>query len=214
MIWAVGIALSFVVVVLAWRVARHRPEHRAVAWFLSANLAADVARQAIALYVLAPARARLAGAPFTGLPRAAFHVEEAGFLLWPAGVAALSIVVFLRRRAWPVVIVYGLAVLALAATYPVTRGPTLRRAYLGLELAALAVALGCFVMWVWRKEAATLTRATVLLLAVVELIIVAGPYASGLFASWGIAQAVYATLYVVLVLLHGVGSWGSSKPSS
>src|SRR5262249_22622147 len=137
-------------------------------------------------------------APFTGALRLLFHVDEGLYLAWHAGIVALALWVFLKRRPWIVAVVWGVAVAALSATYPVTRGQVLLRAYLAAELVTLAAIVGCFVMWWWRKNAPTLQTWCALIIGAFEVIIV-GPYRLGLIDAWDRAQAALATLHVVLV---------------
>jgi hypothetical protein len=53
-------ALSALATILAWIVARHRPEHRPIAWLLGYGLVTDAVREFIGAQVLRPARAELA----------------------------------------------------------------------------------------------------------------------------------------------------------
>lgn len=210
--WTVAAALYLVAVALAWGVARRRPEHRPVAALLSVGLVADLVRQAIGVLVLQPTRAASGGAPFSGQARAAFHVDEALFLAWPAAVAACAVAVYLRRRPWPVALVYVVATIAVCAAYPMLRGPALARAYFGAELAGVAVALGSFIMWAWRRESPNLTRGALFLIVAIELVTLL-PFNKGPFQYWPIAQASYMTLYVVLIVLHGGILWGRGSSS-
>jgi hypothetical protein len=212
-LWAVAATLSATVVLAAWAVARRRPEHRPIASLLSAGLVADLARQGIGVYVLQPTRAAAGGLPFTGAARFAFHVDQALFLSWPAALAACAVLVYLGRRPWPVALVYGLAVTLFTMAYPALRGAPLGRAYLGAELAALAVCLGTFITWAWRREAPDLTRSVMFIISAVELVTLL-PYRKGPFAFWPLAQASYMTLYVVLIILHGGTLWGRGSSSS
>ena len=210
--WAAGIGLASVVVALAWAVARRRPEHRYVAGALSVGLAADLARQALIVWVFRPARAASGGAPFTGLARIAADADNALFLAYPCALAALSVWTFLRRRPWPVLVVYALAVAGLAAAYPASRGGALARVYMAVELASVAVTAGAFVMWFWRRETPTLTHGVTLLLGAVEVATLV-PYKLSFFSSWSVARASYMTLYVVLIVLYGGVVWGSGSSS-
>lgn len=212
MTWAAGIGLAAIVVLLAWSVARRRPEHRLVAGALTLGLAADLARQAIVLGVLRPARAASDGAPLSGIAGVACDVDNALFLAYPAALAALSVWTFLHRRPWPVLVAYALTVAGLAAAYPASRGEALARTYMGAELAAVAVTAGAFVMWFWRREPPTLTHGVTLLLGACEIATLI-PYRRHLFSSWTIAQAAYMTLYVILIVLHGGALWGSGSSS-
>ena len=89
--------------------ARRRREYAPVAVFLCWVLLSHVVRPLIRIYIGAgPA----GGVPYAGLPRAAFHVEQALFVSWPIGITALAIHVLAKRRAWPI----GLAYVAIAVS--------------------------------------------------------------------------------------------------
>src|SRR4051794_9795305 len=89
---------------LAAREARRRPAHRPVARFLAFALAANLGCWAIAGALGDEPR------PYRGGARALFHVEQALFAAWPAGLAATCVRVFLRRRTTPIFVAYGLGV--------------------------------------------------------------------------------------------------------
>lgn len=219
--WAAGVTLAAVVVVLAWSVTRRQREHLYVASVLTLGLTSDVIRKAILVYILRPARVVSGDNPFNGAARIACDVDNALILAYPAALAALALWVFLRRRPWPVACVYVLAVSTLAAIYPVSRGVFLARSYIAAELGAVAVTFGSFVMWYWRRESPTLTRGVTLLLGLTELVSLI-PYQRSPFAwlpiaqAWSIAQAAYMTTYVVLIVVYGSVLWdsGSSSPSN
>jgi len=212
MLWTVLILLASIVVALAWVVVRRRPDHRPVAAVLTVGLVSDVARQALRVAVFLPARERLHGAPFTGWVRVAADVDNALFLAYPAAIVALMVVVFLRRRAWPVAVLWALAVAALAIAYPASRGAVLSRCYLAAELAAVAMTVGAAVTWFWRREAPTLTHGIALLIGASEAATLL-PFYKGLFNSWTLARASYVTLYAILIVLYGGVVCGSSSRS-
>jgi hypothetical protein len=140
---------------LAWPMARRRPEHRPVAWLLTFGLVSDLIRRGLQGLVLGPAYVALAGAPATGWVRVAAHVEQALFLAWPAGLAALTLWTYLRWRPWPVVLGYATTIAVLIIGYPGLRGALVRKAYLGFELACVALAVGAFVHWIAFRRGCT-----------------------------------------------------------
>jgi hypothetical protein len=202
--------------------ARVQPQYRPVTGFLVTTTIANAARLAIIAYVLAPARATMRAAgldpalvPFTGWAEAACDVELALFLLWPAGIAALSIAVFLRRRPWAVAAIWALASIANAVSYPALRGATLARCYTAAELASLLVGVGCIVSWLphRRERLPGLHTTVVMLLIAVGLTgLVKGPWRFGIFDTWALAQIGYAVTYAVIMVLEGGVLW--IKPSS
>jgi hypothetical protein len=206
------LALSTAVTIVSWLVAARRSEHRPVALFLTLSLGADLGRWGLTALVLIPERVRSGGAPFTGWYRVACDIDPALFLAGQAGLAALAMWVFLRRRPWPVAVAWAVAVAALVVTYPTTRGAVLQRCYLAAELATVAVVAGCYVMWWWRREKPSFSNVCTLLLGSGQVAILIGPYSRNIFTSWDIAQAMYATIYVVLFLLHGGILWRLEQP--
>lgn len=212
MFWTAAAGLAGVTVVLAWLVARGRPDHRPVAALLTVGFASDLVRQALRVAVFVPARASFAGAPFTGWVRVAADVDNALFLAYPAAIVAVMVVVFLKRPAWPVAVVWALIVAALAIAYPASRGAVLSRCYLAAELAAVAVTVGAAVTWFWRREAPTLTSGIALLIGASEAATLL-PFYKGLFNSWTLARVSYVTLYAILIVLYGSVVCGSSSRS-
>ena len=189
-------------------VARRRAEYRPIAVFLAVVAVANLAKMAIRLGVLVPARE--AGAvPFTGWVRVASHVESALFLLWMAGLAALALAVYLGRRPWPVAVGWAAAVALLALVFPHARGDELRRLYLAAELAALVVALGSMVQWlITRREPPRLPHVIVAILVAVDLAgLVVGPWRWGLFAGWNLAQVAYCVMYASMIALQLAVVW-------
>lgn len=207
------LALLAAVVAVSWWVAARRTEHRPVALFLSLSLASDLARWALTTLVLIPGAERSGGAPFTGWYRAACDLDNALFLAGQAGLAALAMWVFLRRRPWAVAVAWALAVAALDVAYPITRGEVLQRCYLAAELATLAFFAGCYVLWWGRREKPSFSNVCTLLLGCGEVAILLGPYSRNIFTSWDIAQAMYTTLYVVLLVLQGGMIWNPPQQS-
>jgi hypothetical protein len=190
--------------------ARNRALHRAVALLLAGGVVADLARHALAVGVLAPARA-LGNTPFTGAARVAFHLEQTLFLAWPAGLAAIGLVVLAGRRPWPAVAGHALATVGLALTYPAFRGPALASVYLSLELVALGAFAAAALAWWGRRERPSLTEGSVLLLGFVELGAVVA-YRQPFGAGWEWAQVIYLVAFSTLIGLHLGELWTSSRP--
>ncbi|WP_438014909.1 hypothetical protein WMF18_28980 [Sorangium sp. So ce315] len=199
--------LAVLSTVLAWLVSRHRPEHRPIAWLLGYGLATDAVRELIGARVLRPARAELAGAPFTGWVRVAGHVESALFVGWMAGVAALAVFIFGRRRPWGVLAVYVVAVAVLVAGYPTIRGAMLGRAYLALELAALCTSVGCLILWFLGGERGKTHHLAAGFIVIGESLMLVGPFRMGIFDAWDLARSILIALYISLVPVQGVAIW-------
>jgi hypothetical protein len=220
LLYAATVVLLYVAALGAVLLALRRADYRPVARFLAAVATADLARMTAQRWLIVPTweAQRAAGidpaiVPLSGLARVGGHVEHAGFLVWPAGVAALMLAVLGRRRAWPALVAYGIAVAVLILAYPAIRGDLLRRYYLACELGALATALVSATAWWRRREAPALPAAAALLIAALDLAVLFGPYRVGLWTAWPFAQAVYVVLYLVLVTIQGGALWDSYRTS-
>jgi hypothetical protein len=194
---------ALVAVVVAWK----RSEHRPVAAFLAGTVVADLVRLGLSLGPLA-----ISG-PYKGPLRALFHVEQALFLTWPAGIAALALWVYRKRHPFPVAIAYALAVAVLVIGYPAIRGDLLRRCYLAAEIAAVVTAIGAFVRWVGRAPPRLPQVVTTFVLVVDMVSLAVGPWQWGLFGAWALAQVIYSALYAVLIVVQIGALWISPSSS-
>jgi hypothetical protein len=131
-------------------VARRLKEYAAVAWLLGFMVFADLVRPALTLLVLAPARAAH-GLPYAGSARVPFHAEQALFVGCLAGIAALAVHAYVRRRPWPVALAYLAVVSVLVLGYPTVRRELLQGIYLATTLSVIAVSLASIALW-WRGK--------------------------------------------------------------
>jgi hypothetical protein len=208
--------------IMAVPVARAQSEYRPVAGFLIGTTIANLVRLSIISYVLNPTRDSMRAAgfepavvPFTGWAEIATNVESSLFLLWPAGIAALSIAVFLHRRPWIVAAVWAYASIGSAVSYSALRGAVLARWYTVAELVSLLVGVGCCASWLpHRRErpAGLHTTIVTLLIAVGLAGLVVGPWRFGIFDKWALAQVTYAVTYAVIFVLEVGFLW--IKPKS
>lgn len=208
----VGVALAGVLAVLAWWIAWRRRVHRPIAWFVTANLVADLVLWTLTKNVLAPARLAIGAAPYAGWDRVAFHVHQAAFLVWPAGIAAVAVAVFVRRRPWPVLGAFAAAVAGIAAAYPAVRGAALARVYFAAELLALLVAAGAGVTWWWRRKRPVLSTDAggVLALAQIGVTVHWAPFEKG----WDWQATTIVGAYAILTVLHAGEQWFLRRSTS
>lgn len=136
-------------VILAWR----RTDHRPFAAWSAGTTTATIARLILAITVL-PVRPP-GSPPFVGIQRAFFHVDQALFLASAAALAAVAIVLCATRRtlALLVPITWAGAVVYLSTHYPEVRGDALRKVYLAVELATIAVAVDPERLERWHERA-------------------------------------------------------------
>lgn len=211
---ALGYALSALVTALAWLVTQRRPAHRPIALLLTLGLGSDVIRRQLYVHAIGPGHVVAAGGPLTGAARVAFHVEQALFLAWPAGLVATALAIFLRRRPWLVAAAWTFAVEALVRSYPVTRGDVLRRAYLAAELLTIAISSGAVIQWGRSRQWPTPAQDILMVLIGAEIATVWGPWRHDLFGGWSANQIMYSVTYLVVALLQGVVLWKHSRSSS
>ena len=203
--------LATTAAVLAWALSRRNPQHRIVAWCFTAYVVANAARGLLLAYVLPPPD----GPPLEGPLLIALYADRALYLVWRACLAAMAVLVLLRRRIWPVGVVYAASVVALALAYPVTRGEVLRKVYLAADLAALFVGIASLAVWVRRREPSDLTARIVGVILISHLAAaIVGPYRLGLFgAEWALQQAAYLVIWSIVVLVQWNALWASSRSS-
>ncbi len=207
----VAYIFAILAAVLAVALARERAEHRPIAVFLVVAVVVDLARA----YLRARFALDLPG-PYEGARRIAFHVDEAGFLGWPAGLAALGLVVFARRPAWPPFVLWGLACAVLFALYPsdIVRGAGLQRVYLAAYLGGLAAALVTGLSW-WnaKRNKPGPAHAVLLMLAIVDVARLV-PFYGSVFDRWATyAPPTNAVLYAAVSAVEGGFLWQSSRSS-
>jgi hypothetical protein len=183
--------------------ARRERTFTPVAWLLGGSLLADGVALTLTLLFLAPARA-IGAVPYTGSARAAFHVTQALFVGWSAGITALAIHSFAKRRPWAVALVYLVVVAAIAAAYPELRRERLQSAYLAMTMVSIAVSSGAIAVW-WRSKPTTPpgpAQITAALFVLFEFGALIGPYAAGLIdVNWPIANGLHMGLDVGLAIL-------------
>lgn len=197
-------ALALVAAVLSWTVARGRPSYRPVAWLLTGQFLIDMASLALRELVFVPYYPPLGGGPATGWLRVAAHTEQALFIGWRVGIAALAVWIFGRKSPRLVFLVYAAVVLGLILGYPTVRGELLQRAYLAIELAVLCVSIGFFIRWYLGRERWTPeTLVTGLIIALESAMITGGPYRFVIFSAWDRAWAILIVLYASLIIVEG-----------
>jgi len=148
--------------------------------------------------------------PLEGWARVAFHAQQALFLTWPAGLAAIVLVLFVSRRwtaalpgvAWAALVAY------LSTHYPAVRGDALRGVYLAAELAAVTVAAGSIITWTWRRASPTPAHACALFVALIDAVaLIGGALRYGVFEYWYLDQICSLLLYAFLTLYQGRTLW-------
>ena len=192
--------IAFVAAILLAR--RHRT-YAPIAWFLGVMSIADIARTVLSLFILGSGPP--GGVPYSGWARVAFHIEQAFFVAWPIGIAALSVHVIAKLKVWPLVAAYLVVLAVLFGGYPTIRRELLQSVYLAITLGSLLVSLGAAAFWWWGKKPTTPPERAVLLFIVGECVAIVGPYAAGLIdVNWPIAHGAYFGLYLILAVLEVV----------
>jgi hypothetical protein len=203
--WGMPYWLAILAAVLGFVVARQRVEYRPVAWFLGGMTAIDVGRFVLARVVDFEGAPR----PHVGMVRLAFHADELGFLAWPAGLAALALVVFAARRSWPVLAVYLATWAALVALYPSAwvRGDGLRRVYLAAFLVGLLTYVASLAKWGAKRVKPEAEHAVLLVLGATEVARILS-FSAPIVARWGAWMPPgNGVLYAVIAAMEGVFLW-------
>ena len=203
--------LHAIAAVLAAAIARKRSGYRPVAAFFMSTAIADLA---LAALIAAGAPTALPAAPLTGLARLLGHVRQALYRAWPFGFTAMFVAIFAGRRPWAVGAAYVVTITMLVLGYPTIGGELLRKTYSGIELAALAVAAGAFIPWIWRRESPRIQHVMAILLLSGEVALLLGPWHHDIFEGWDAGRIMYATAYIVFIVFQGGVLWNSSEQSS
>lgn len=199
---------------VAWAVTRRRPEHRPIAFALSAAFLADVAR--VVLVYFFPPNLDLAAPLRTGSRLLAAYADRALYLVWPAALAGMALRVLAQRPAWPAAAAYVTASAYAIGSYASLRFDALRRFYLAAELVALLIGFAAFLTWLrraWRKERPDLSVTIAALLVAAHLAaILSGPFTAGLFsaAAWAPMRGAYFVILAVVIVIQGGALWKRS----
>ena len=186
-----------------------RRSYRTVALLFVAVALADWLRLWLDLGIL-----RAAPRPRTGMTRLAYHLDQALFLVWPAGLAAVAGWVFGRRRPLGVAVAYGATLATLVLGYPRLRQEALAVAYFGIHALAFGYALTCALRR-FTEETIQIEHVTVIFSTVLSLAALLGPYTGRDWIDrWRMAQFANVVLYAILTYHQGALLWGSSRSSS
>jgi len=203
-------ALWLAVIVLAWMLARRRPEHRVIAVLLSVGFAVDIVRPVFdglaAPADAAPSLQRLAW--IAGV------LAHAVALLWPAALVGAALVVFAGKRPWAAVAGWAGALAMLVIVHPAREDQA--RAFALVQLLATACAAGLVVAW-YRKRAGRAMSSAHFALAMIlstELVSLLGAWRVGPFEHWPISQALYLLLFAMLIVSQWRYLWSSPQPSA
>lgn len=197
---------------MAITIARRRADYRPVAALLVGTALANLA---LFGFILGGAPTSVPAEPLTGMARLAGHTRQALYLLWPFGLVATFLVVFLKRRPWPVAAAYGVFLATLVFGYPTIRGDLLRQAYLAAEIASVLLSLGILIQWGWRRESPTLVHLAAMMLLFGEAGVLYGAWQGDIFgAGWDMGPVMYSTVYAVLCAVQGVVLWRHGAQSS
>ena len=185
-------AAAILAVGFGWEVVRRRADHWPAAALFTYGLGSDAARR-----LLQRAAGYYGTGALEGWARVGFKVDQALFLGWYAGVAAVAVAVFLRRRPW-IVLLGWMAVVA--ALLPHERGLSLANKYRVVEFAALALGIASAFAGVRRAEKPlTITHLALLLVLLAELAVFWAPSA---FLHWATAQVIYTAAFASVALLQ------------
>lgn len=196
-----GRVLAAIVAVMAWRVAKLRPQHRPLAWWLVAAALADLARWGLGLLLAAEPR------PYAGAARVAFHADQALLLVEPVGLAAVAVLVLTGARTAPI---HGLGAAALTWVALIAgysrglRGAVMRYVYGGVEVAALLATAVAATLWAKQRRWPSMTEILLAVYVSVRVsLLTVGPYAvPDTFAEWWRGDGAQMTAVMASLLVH------------
>lgn len=222
LLWNVPCAVA---AVTAWLLVYRRravperwPFWRPIALLLTANTFADLAGFALRQGYLAELPR-----PYTGLARVAFHLEQALFLAYHWGVAAVAVVVLARRLPWPVLAwIAAVAVAVIGYSIDDAQGlPWLRgKERVGVFLYVNQFAVVAICAWSYARYHRSMRdvdyplahQTVAMMLATMEGALLFGPYMFGIreldpFRFWWLAQIGYVGLFSWLALTQWRLRW-------
>ena len=151
--------------------------------------------------------------PYSGLARAAFHIDQALLLSWPAALIASAVVIFLRRPAWPVAVGWLATASTLAVLYPTLRDGQLLTTYAVVSLLSCAVV--CGIALARFGEAWIQHQASLLLITSGEAIANVAYLFGDPVRDWDMAQTAHATSFGLVLCYQAaqiVRYWRRREP--
>lgn len=145
--------------------------------------------------------------PYEGRERGLYHVTQALFMAWPAGVAALAVLVLMRRAPVAVGVFLALEVAWVCWAYPDLRGDDLETVYRIWEATWIAVGLASIVSFARARRAPLPEHVCAIVLVGGEIVVLAGTFELGIFAHWPTAQAVYIVTFGAVAALLSRHLW-------
>jgi hypothetical protein len=190
--------------VLAWMIATRHPEHRPTAALLSTLLGLQMAVLALDAALLGPLRAELGvRAAWTGWAWAASLLANALELAWPAAILGTALVVFARRKPWPAVVAWAVAVVAYAALHPIAGDGSQPRFRAAADMLGALSAAVLGILW-YRRRANNATPGHHVLgvIIVMELLALPETPRVGTLENWPTPPIVYVVVLAVIALMH------------
>lgn len=203
--------------VFAVALARRHRGYRPIAWLLALSCLADFTRWGLGRWL------DTQPVPHTGLGRLGHHLDQALFIAWPVGIAAVCWHVYLRRVPRPHALAYVVVLAMLVIGYPwPLRGDVMRWVYAAIHATAFIASLACAVAWAAQiarmrpgregtkppevdHQTVEVEHKSALLIVAAEAALFAGPLfpvSPDPFRRWQLAQGSYALLYLMLVLIQ------------
>jgi hypothetical protein len=184
-------ALVLACAAAGWALSRRIPEHAPVAAAISWSLVSDLGRAALQELALQDAPV-----PFTEAARAAFHLEQALYLSWPAALAGAALLVYRGRSPWPAAAAWALSCVVLALAYPWLRAERLAFVHAVLWTAAMAAVAAL----AWRRLRGAPQRALALLASGATAVIVVVLWSDSPVANWNVARIVQTVAFAIVLV--------------
>jgi hypothetical protein len=192
-------------IALAWVLTSKFREHRPIAVLLSILLGIAVAKYALDVTVLAPLRATLGLAPWTGWAWAAALLSHSIGLVWSAAIAGTALVLFMGKKPWLAAVGWAAAVIAYAAIHPLAPTGGQARFHIIVNVAGVVSAAVIAMAWYRGKPSERASSAQLTLTAIImaDLLTVPGALHVGAFKDWPTPQTVYLATFALLGVVQG-----------
>ena len=200
------VAVLAAAVALAWTLTSRYREHRPTAVLLSLLLGKVAVQYVLDVTILAPLRASLGLAPWTGAAWAVALLSHSIGLIWPAALAGTAIVLFTGKKPWLVSIGWAVAVIAYATIHPLA--PTGGQAcfHFVADVAGAFSAAVMAIAWYRSNTSERGSSAQLTLTAIIMVDLLTVPAALHV-QNWPTPQAIYLVTFALLGVMYGYAIW-------
>jgi hypothetical protein len=176
---------------------------------LSVALGIGAIQYVLDITVLAPLRASLGLAPWTGWAWGAALLSHSIRLIWPAAVVGTALALFTHRRPWVAMIAWAAGVVVYTMIHPLSPTGGQARFHVIAEAIGAISAAAIAATWYRSKptERATSAQLTFTAIVIAELAATPGALHMAPFESWATPQMIYLMTFGLIAVMHGYAIW-------